>query len=258
MYIVSVRSTTDASSLPLPQTILIWLLFSTGLPWLGGRRGSVILVTRPPDLGHRVYTQPLQKCDAKRPCGTCVNSGGESGCFYEELRTPHDTIRGLPYAAPEFPFSDEDTPGPLSGGSFSQWSLDSAEDITEPSEDLGQQPGRPTRLGPDTPVCSSDLVRRYLIKLPSASHVSQDSESFVPEETEHCVRSRPRHPRQPLPLSTGPRLIVLPSLRLPIIPRPLHTSLSFFPPENFQVSEGTSGTMSLYAFLTAPLIRRLS
>ena len=198
------------------------------------------------------YTQILQKCDAKRPCATCTNSGGESGCFYDELRIPH-VIQPLPYTAPPFPFSDEGVPGPSSGRSFSYQLLGSPEEVADSSGKAGLQIGSPPRPDPDAPHFSSaDPVEWDLDKLHSTSHPC--SGSFDPGGTKHDVRSGPRRPANPP--SPPSALFVLPSLRLSIIPRPLHTPLSFFPPENFQVTGETSGTleMSLYVSFVASLV----
>ena len=195
-----------------------------------------------------MHTQIPQKCDAKRPCTTCVNSGRESGCFYDELRPPH-VIRPLPYAARGFPFSDEDTLGSSSGGSRSYRLLGKAGRVTLPSGNPGVQVDRPVRSGPDP-------VGWDVVKLPSMSHTFQGSGSFVSEGTRCDGRSGLQHPTNALSLSASSRLFVLPSLRLSIVPRPLHTPLSFFPPENFQVAGETSGNLelSLYAFPTALLV----
>lgn len=205
-------------------------------------------------------TQILQKCDAKRPCTTCINCGGESGCFYEELRIPHHVIPPLPSAARVFPFSDGDVLGPPSDGQCSYRLLSKAERVTVPSENPGLRVGRPVRSGPDPKLyfSSTDPVERDLSQLPSTSHTSRGSGSLVHGGTRHDVQSGSQYPTDPLSPSTSSRLLVLPSLRLATIPRPLHTSLSFFPPENFQIAGETPGNleMSLYAFPTAFPVHR--
>lgn len=202
-------------------------------------------------------TENLQRCDAKRPCTTCVNSGGGSGCFYQEPRTPyrHFVIGPLPKTAHSFPYSDGDAPGPSSAGPVSQMLIGRAEDVAEPSEnpepriDHQPAPSSPDPVEWDQPLTVS--------KVPSTSHAFRDCRSFVSGGIEHDVQSGPPRPPNLLPPSTDSNLAVLPSLRLPIIPRPLHTPLSFFPPENFQVTGEASGNleMSLYASLIAPPIR---
>ena len=205
-------------------------------------------------------TQILQKCDAKRPCATCVNCGGESGCFYEELRIPHHVIPPLPSAAPAFPFSDGDVLGPPSDGQCSYRLPSRTERVAVSSENPGLRVRRPVRSDPDPEFyfSSADPVERDLSQLPSTSHTSRGPGSLVPGGTRHHVRSGPQHTTDPLSPSTSSRLFVLPSLRLSVVPRPLHTPLSFFPPENFQVAGETPGNleMSLYAFPTAFPVHR--
>lgn len=199
--------------------------------------------------GYTSLTQILQKCDAGRPCTTCVNSGGESGCFYEELRAPnHGVIRSLEplRAASGFPISDGlNVPGPSSGGWVSQPLFEEA-DGGEPSKHMGPQAGRPTRSSPDSSV--PDPVTRGLVKLPSVSHVFG--------KTKHAGRSGPWYTPDPPLSSGGSRLSVLPSLRLPIIPPSFPAPLSFSCPENFQVTGEISADveMSLYASFIASLV----
>jgi len=206
-----------------------------------------------------MHAQILQKCDAKRPCTTCTNCGGESGCFYDESRTPHVNPQPLSNTARSFPLSDEDVPGPSSDGPSSQLLLDTPEEVADSSGTSGLQIGSPTRMSSDAPSSSStDPVGWDLAKLPSLSHPFQGSGSFDPRGTERDLRSEPRRPTNPpSPPSASMRLSVLPSLRLSIIPRPIHTPLSFFPPENFQVTGTTPGTleMSLYVLLAPRFVR---
>ena len=196
-----------------------------------------------------MHTQILQRCDALRPCTTCVNAGGGSGCFYDEMRTSHHVIRPLPSTAHSFPFLDGSEPGPPNAGSFSQWSLG------EDAVDLGRQTDLlDSSDSPYTdPVARDDLPATT--KVTSTSHESRDSRLIISGRTENDVRSGPRPP----PPFTNSRYFVLPSLLLPIVPRPLHMPLSFFPPENFQVAEATSGSleMALYVSFIVLLARRL-
>ena len=203
----------------------------------GGRKGSV---------NHRHQHIPtlkfFQKCDAKRPCTTCANSGRGSACFYEELRFPHHVISPLPHAAHPFPLSDEDPPGPSSDGPLSHRSFGVAEEVPDPSETPRLQVGRPVQLGHDPFGSSSaDPVDWDPTKLPSTSHTFQGFDPFVSGGIKCYVRSRPC----PTTPSTGLGLFVLPSLRLSIVPRPIHTPLSFFPPQRFQVAEGMSGDFEM-------------
>lgn len=196
----------------------------------GGRKGSVNRRHQ-----HVPTLKFFQKCDAKRPCTTCANSGRGSGCFYEELRFPHHVISPLPHAAHLFPLSDEDPPGPSNDAPFSHRS--------DPSETPGLQVGRPAQLGYDTfGPSSADPVDWDPTKLPSTSHTFQGFDPFVSGGIKRYVRSRPLCPTTP---STDPGLFVLPSLRLSIVPRPIHTPLSFFPPQRFQVAEGMSGDFEM-------------
>ena len=191
-----------------------------------------------------MHTQILQRCDALRPCTTCVNAGGGSGCFYDEVRTPHHVIGPVPSTARSFPFSDGAVPGPSSAGSFSQWSLG------EGAVELGPQ----TESADSSVSPPSDRVGLpATTQVTSTSHELWDSRPVIPGGTGHDVRSGP-------PPSTSSRYFILPSLRLPTVPRPPHTPLSFFPPENFQVAGATLGNleMTLYASLTVLLTHRLS
>ena len=196
-----------------------------------------------------VCTQTLQRCDAKRPCATCVNSGGGSGCSYQEPRTPyrHHVIVPVPKTAQSFPFSDEGTPGPSSIGSVSRWLIDRSKEVAEPSANPGSQIDHPARSDPE-PVGQDQLPATS--KVSSTSHALSSASGGI----RHDVQLGPRRPPN-LPPSMSSKLSILPSLRLPIIPRPLHTPLSFFPPENFQVAGEASGNfeMLLYASLVVPL-----
>ena len=195
-----------------------------------------------------MYAQIIQRCDAGRPCTTCVKSGDESGCFYEELRTSyHVPIHPLPYATHGFLFSDEDA---LADGSFPQRPLGRTEEVVEPSANLGLQIGRPD----PSAFSSVRPVERDLVKLPSTSRAFRDPRP--PVSGKNDVRYGLQCPKNLLSPSPSSRLLILPALRLPTIPRPLRTPLSFFPPENFQVSGETSGNleMSLYASLIALLV----
>jgi len=197
-----------------------------------------------------VHTQIPQRCDALRPCTTCVNAGGGSGCFYDEMRTPHHVIRSLPSAAHSFPFLDGAEPGPSNAGSFSQWSLE--EDVVD-LELRTDSPDSSYSSSPDS-VVLEELPETT--EVTSSSHELRDSWPIISGGTKRGVQSRPWHP---LP-STSSRYTVLPSLRLPIVPRPLHTPLSFFPPENFQVAGVRPGDleMSLYASPIVLLAHRSS
>lgn len=213
----------------------------------GGRKGSV---------NHRHQHIPtlkfFQKCDAKRPCTTCANSGRGSGCFYEELRFPHHVI---PHAAHPFPLSDEDPPGPSNDGSFLHQSFGAAEEAPDPSENPRLQVGRPVQSGRGAfGASSADPVDWDPTKLPSTSHTFQGFDPFVSGGIKRYVRSRPLRPTTP---TTNSGLFVLPSLRLSIVPRPIHTPLSFFPPQRFQVAEGMSGDfeMSWYEFFVVFRVR---
>ena len=189
---------------------------------------------------HIPTLKSFQKCDAKRPCTTCANSGRGSGCFYEELRFPHHVI---PHAAHPFPFSDEDPPGLSNDGSFSYRSFGAGEDVPDAFESPRLQVGRPVQLGRDALGSSSaDPVDWDPTKLPSTSHTFQGFDPFVSGGIKRYVRSRPLRSTTP---STSSELLVLPSLRLSIVPRPIHTPLSFFPPQRFQVAEGMAGDFEM-------------
>lgn len=154
------------------------------------------------------------------------------------------------HAASGFPFSDGlNAPGPSNGWPVSQQQLDRPRtaDVVEPSENLGSQIGRLVRSGPDSSALGP--VGENLIKSPSASRALQDLEAFVFGESKDSIQSGPQHAPNPLPSSPSSRLFVLPSLRLPIIPRSFHVPLSFSCPENFQITDGASPDleMTLYA-----------
>ena len=204
-----------------------------------------------------MYAQILQRCDAQRPCTTCISAGGESGCFYEKPRIPHrhHVIGPLPKTALSFPFSGEYAPGPSNVGS-SLWSLGRTGEVTELSGNLGPQIDHSVRFDPD-PVQQDRLFAASRVL--STPHAAQDCGPFVSWGAKHDVQPRPQRPQNLLLPSTGSKFSILPSLRLSIVPRPIHIPLSFFPPENFQVTGGTPGNreMSLYASLIL-LLRRLS
>lgn len=122
-------------------------------------------------------------------------------------------------------------------------------------ENQGPQTDHPAWFGPDPSVSPSpDPVEPPRIpKLPLTSRRFQDSRSIgLSGESQRGVQSGPRRTLNLLP-STSSRFYVLPSLRSPMIP--LHTPLSFLPPENLQVAGDRSGSleMSLYASPFAPL-----
>lgn len=166
------------------------------------------------------------------------------------MRSPHHVIRQLPSTAHSFPFLGGAEPGPSSAGSFLQWSL-GGEDVAEPR----RQTDSPDSSDSSTtnPGTRDDIPAATEVAV--TSHELRDSRPIISGGTKRDARSGPRHP----PPSATPRYYILPSLRLPIVPRPLPTPLSFFPPENFQVTEAASGNleMSLYEFLVMLLTPRL-
>ena len=150
----------------------------------------------------------------------------------------------------EFPLPDVglDVPGPSSGGLLSQ-PLFGTVDVVELPENLRLQIGPLTRSNPDSSVV--DPVRRDLIRLPSASPTLPNAQVFSFGRT---IQPGSRTAPSPPSTTIHSGLSVLPSLRLPIIPRAFHAPLSFSCPENFQVTGETDFEMSLYAFLIASLL----
>jgi len=162
------------------------------------------------------------------------------------MRPPHHVIGPLPSTAHSFPFLDGSGPGPSNPGSFSQWSL-ARQDVAE----LRRQTDSPDSSDSSTTDSGAWDDLPATTEITSTSHKLRDLRPITPGGTKRDVRCPPP--------SITSRYVILPSLRSPIVPRPLHTPLSFFPPENFQVAEATSGNleMSLYASLVVLLTHRL-
>ena len=184
---------------------------------------------------HSFHTHIPQKCDAKRPCSTCVKADGGISCFYEELRTPGHVIRSLEALNPAAAIPDSD-------GLPGTWG-DDLEHVSSLLRDEAAETGGQSQSLHNLQTGSSvpDPPGRDPTKLPSLSHRLLGSE---PSETSLAVRPRPRHTLLHHSASSS-RLSVLPSLRLPIIPPSPYGPLSFSCPENFQVAGEASGNLEM-------------
>ena len=183
-------------------------------------------------LGTRGFTLSHQKCDAKRPCKTCVHGDRSDGCVYESRWRPH------PIGVSVFSISHDSKSGTISARtSPSQTSVDwFSEPPTSPSLDLPlltwsdssesapispsiaprERPSKPTTRLPWEP--SPHIHNEVALVPPSSVSVVQDI---------HVER---------VPRRNGSSFTVLPSLHFQTIPRPLRVPLSFVPPEYVQVS----------------------
>ena len=193
----------------------------------------------------------VQRCDAKQPCTQC-SEGGWSYCVYEKSRIKQRMRKKPPAAAQTLPFSSKNKLGPR--GSSPSWVnsegfLLSAPDVPSP------------RIY--DPVFS--LTDQNLPNLSARGSSLPEFDTLdgfgppgiVPISETKLVPSRGRYPNpsQPAPI---PTFSILPSLRLPSVPRQLHTPLSLFSPERFQVSAVTTSSeldWLLCVFLPSNVIR---
>ena len=177
------------------------------------------------------FTLPDQKCDAKRPCTTCVNWDKGTECAYEQprpvgtdaLSVPPDNASGYLNArtssfqtsADGLPFREPpidpppDHPAPARPGPY--------ESASPPSLSSAPYMRRPSRPTPRLPQDPPPFLRNSTVPRPSSSPVI------------HEIMERDSSP-------VGPPFTIPISIQFRTIPRPLRTSLSFAPPERVQVS----------------------
>lgn len=158
-----------------------------------------------PSYGTRGLIPPHQKCDAKRPCTTCVNGNKGAECTYEPQRRPRPTT---------FVFAHRFS-GPQIGPPSDLLALSSSSESTSstaPPLALPERHSTPTLRLP------WELSPRTLNNI--GSSVVQKSRG-----TTECV-----------PYLTGFSFTILPSIHFRTIPRPLRVPPFLIPPERMQIS----------------------
>ena len=199
-------------------------------------------------LGTRGFTLSHQKCDAKRPCKTCVHGDRSDGCVYESRWRPH------PIGVSVFSISHDSKSGTISARtSPSQTSVDwFSEPPTSPSPELplltwsdyseSASPISPSVAPRERP---SKPTTRLLWEPSPRIH---NEVALVPPSNVSVVQKI--HVER-VPRRNGSSFTVLPSIHFQTIPRPLRVPLSFVPPEYVQLSSVAEDdlAMSLCVFL---------
>ena len=189
----------------------------------------------------RGLTPPHQKCDAERPCTTCVNKGRDVECKYAPRRQyrPTDAADALsvsfdnvsaPLSARILPFQT-----PAGGSSFSKLPTSPQSD----PPDLTRLSSSESTLPSPLPLAPCErqplkLMARFPREYPSASRI-HGAIALLPSSGVSVVQDTygaTKCVSHPVTSS----FTVLPSIHIPTIPRPLRIPLSLNPPEHAQVS----------------------
>ena len=206
---------------PKPGGLKIQPLIKHTVRYISRRKRVSPLPTSAADPRHLLRCDDdAQKCDAKQPCTPC-SDGGRSDCVYEQSQVKPRMREGPPAAARARPFSPKNERNPRRSPSSCMNSQSSS--LTPGISSPGFEP----------PV---------------------HWEGSIPKTELVSIRDKSPPPFQPATPS------VLPSLRFPSIPHQLHTPLSFFGSEHFQVSNATSSELDMalwvLPFLECPALCR--
>jgi len=149
-----------------------------------------------------------QKCDAKRPCTTCLKAKGVSECIYDSEK--------LPELAGVYPVHRAD--GKPSG------------------QDSGTYPAETPAVTLHNPIPSTSDTTGAVTCEPSASQVSEAGQDKVPHEpSSGLVRVRRNPPGRHVSKYSNPPISVIPCFPPSKIPPELKVPLSFLGEERLQV-----------------------
>ena len=154
---------------------------------------------------------PAQKCDAKRPCTTCVLAHAISGCTYDDEKDPQS----------EDILPSRSTDAPPSGQHPSGAGTAKIPRATYP----------PAQLNP-TPSTSD--ITRVVAYEPPILRVPTDDQA-PPGPSSGLVIVRRNSPGQRISLDSNPSISIASSFMLPIIPPELQIPLSFLGEERLRV-----------------------
>ena len=171
--------------------------------------------------GRRRLTSSHQRCDAKRPCTTCVNGDKADECIYGRQRSR--LIPTIQTSAKGFSWPPI---GPLPTLLLT-WP-DSSESASLPSSLAPcERPSPPTARPPWE---LSPRIYNQIGPRPSSDVSVVQSTCGITER---------------VPRLTGSSFTILPSIHFHTIPRPLRIPLSLVPPEYTQVSSVTESELDM-------------
>jgi len=183
----------------------------------------------------RGLTPPHQKCDAKRPCTTCVNGDRGAECAYKPWQPSRRT------SADVLSVSRERPPAPPNVRNLT--SQASADIPSEPPINPLRDLPRPTRSG--FSEFGSSLFPFPLCERPSTPVVRPPWELspriydqiLLGSSSDASVVQWVRGTTNYVPRPTVPSFTIFPSIHFQTIHRPLRIPLSLIPPERLQVSD---------------------
>lgn len=178
-------------------------------------------------------TQPIsQKCDAKRPCSTCIEANCALRCEYQAI-TPRPRLSNRT----QFTFLIEPGPSSLANVAPPGHQQDTTAVRSAPAE-------QPVVINPRSIPEPVPPARALIHSVGRNSHPP-----FPPPEPRPLVLNQVRA-RNP----TLPRLSVLPTLVFPSIPPEPHLTLSSLGPERFQLSDPDQGELDMRLYVhSSPL-----
>jgi hypothetical protein len=176
----------------------------------------------------------LQRCDAKRPCTPCVESGMSEECVYgrdpvlqrvAQKSKPTDTLRS--------PHSHKSE---LSPSSSSQWT---SKDLSPSNQSLP-----PSDTSSSTSSYPNSTLSRVSPREPNTPREGSMSGVVLFRKAVPKPRSRT--------LVVLPSISIHPFVWLPSIPRGLQLPLSFIDPEVLRISDATSSELNLSLYVFSP------
>jgi hypothetical protein len=204
-----------------------------------------------------VYLQ--QKCDAKRPCSTCVDTNKAEECIYDRPRIVHhpQTRKILPATANALSLVFASETGPQSSSASSPKTL-----VTKEGDPTSRPESQPSSFTPSGPSGSTIGVESASFELPAPpfeeTPIAPDFENPLPPRDPPDASSSElvlwgSTPKQH-PYDSHSTLSFISSLRFPKIPPALHVPLSFLGEPNIQISHTTTGELELTLWVSCWLL----
>ena len=167
-------------------------------------------------IGSTQPSNPVQKCDAKRPCTTCIGAGSASGCIYDNETRPE----------PREIYPSSSTAGHLSG--------------VVPVEALVTV----ADLLADLPPSTSGATRILTCESPALQVLEADR--VLPGRPSKLVPVHRSSSERHLSLDTNePSISIITSFLLPRIPPEPWIPLSFLGEERLQVSDAATTDLDM-------------